>query len=170
MRIATIDTCDIANGPGARLSIWVSGCTHHCKNCFNPELWDFSKGMIYDRTLEDKLIKDFKREYIAGMSILGGDPLEPENQEGILSLVQRAKKECPEKTIYMWTGFDWDNLVHTPARCILAYVDVLIDGRFIEDLKDLSLPLRGSSNQRVIDVQESLKKNEIVEDDRWQKQ
>ena len=125
MRIATIDTCDIANGPGARLSIWVSGCTHHCKNCFNPELWDFSKGIVYDRALEDKLIKDLKREYIAGMSILGGDPLEPENQEGILSLVQRAKKECPNKTIYMWTGYKWEELISTS---ILAYVDILIDG------------------------------------------
>ena len=169
MRIATIDTCDIANGPGARLSIWVSGCTHHCKNCFNPELWDFSKGIIYDRALEDKLIKDLKREYIAGMSILGGDPLETENQEDILSLIQRAKKECPDKTIYMWTGYKWEELISTPIYHILIYVDTLIDGEFVEDLKDLSLPLRGSSNQRIINVQESLKKKEIVEDDRWQK-
>ena len=80
MRIVTIDTCDIANGPGARLSIWVSGCSHHCKNCFNSELWDFSKGIIYDKTLENKIIKDLKREYIAGLSILGGDPLEPQSQ------------------------------------------------------------------------------------------
>ena len=169
MRIATIDTCDIANGPGARLSIWVSGCTHHCKNCFNPELWDFSKGMVYDRALEDKLIKDLKREYIVGMSILGGDPFEPENQEGILSLVQRAKKECPDKTIYMWTGYKWEELISTSVCHILAYVDILIDDEFVEDLKDLSLPLRGSSNQRIINVQESLKKKKIVEDDRWQK-
>ena len=169
MRIAQIDTCDLANGPGARLSVWVSGCTHHCKNCFNPELWDFSKGMEYNKLLEDKIIKDLGREYIAGLSILGGDPLEPENQEGILSLVKRAKKECPNKTIFIWTGYDFEDLVHTPARCVLAYVDVLIDGRFIEELKDLSLSLRGSSNQRVIDVQASLKNNEITEDSRWQK-
>lgn len=166
MRIATIDTCDIANGPGARLSVWVSGCPHHCKNCFNSELWDFSKGIDYNDFIEQKILTDLNREYIAGLSLLGGDPLDPRNQPDVYRLVQKVKEKYPNKTIYLWTGYIWEDIKECET---LKYVDVLIDGPFVEDLKDLSLPLRGSSNQRIINVQESLEKKEIVEDDRWQK-
>ena len=166
MRIATIDTCDIANGPGARLSVWVSGCPHHCKNCFNSELWDFSKGIDYNDFIEQKILTDLNREYIAGLSLLGGDPLDPRNQPDVYRLVQKVKEKYNNKTIYLWTGYIWEDIKECET---LKYVDVLIDGPFVEDLKDLSLPLRGSSNQRIINVQESLEKKEIVEDDRWQK-
>lgn len=166
MRIAKIDSCDIANGPGARLSVWVSGCSHHCKNCFNSELWDFEKGIEYNDIIEQKIIVDLGREYITGLSILGGDPLEPIHQKDICKLVKKVKEKYPNKTIFLWTGYLWEEIKDYE---ILKYIDTLIDGPFIEELKDLSLPLRGSSNQRIIDVQQSLKNNEVTEDKRWQK-
>lgn len=149
---------DIANGPGTRVSIWVQGCNFHCKNCFNPETWDPNAGHV----LGPKVLKQFLdlgNQEIAGYSILGGEPLL--NCKEMLQLVKKIKEIHPNKTIWMWTGYLYENL--SPEQMeVLKYVDVLIDGRFVDDLKNPNLKFRGSSNQRVINVQQTLKTNVIT--------
>ena len=170
MNYGEIKNVDIANGTGVRVSMFVSGCTHHCKGCFNPETWNFNFGLEYTDKVEDELIEALKPNYIEGLSLLGGEPFEPENQKTLVKLLKRIKKELPEKNIWVYSGYLFEELTgEKKSRAftditleMLSMVDVLVDGEFIEELKDISLQFRGSSNQRIIDVQQSLKNNEII--------
>ena len=169
MNYADIKIADVANGLGVRVSLFVSGCNHHCKGCFNEEAWDFNYGKEFTNDTIDEIIKDLNNPYIAGLSLLGGEPLEYENQKGILSLVKKVKQTYPEKNIWCYTGFTFDKDVidgmckkWEDTKELLSYIDVIVDGKFEEDKKDLSLRFRGSSNQRIIDVQKSLKENKVI--------
>ncbi|MEL4428677.1 MULTISPECIES: anaerobic ribonucleoside-triphosphate reductase-activating protein [Shewanella] len=139
---------DVVNGPGTRVTLFVSGCEHQCRGCYNQSTWDVRSGHLFDKTMEDTLIADLQDERIVrrGLSLSGGDPLLPANLEGILALVKRVKTECPGKDIWLWTGYTWDALTDM-QRAVLEYVDVLVDGKFEQSLADPSLPYRGSSNQ-----------------------
>lgn len=153
MKYATIKNYDIANGPGCRVSLFVSGCRRHCKGCFNQDAQSFDYGTEFTAETCKKLLRMLGDEHIAGLSILGGDPFEPENQSGVYDLCKLSKSVHPEKDIWVWTGYEFENLSHLP---VFGYIDVLIDGPFVESLKNLSLFYRGSLNQRVIDVKKSL--------------
>lgn len=168
MNYGEIKYFDVANGPGIRTSLFVSGCTHHCKNCFNAKTWDFNYGEPFtDRQIDDIIIS-LMPEYVNGFTLLGGEPFEPVNQKGILPLLRRIKKELPSKSIWIFTGYLFDreiigemvgNIPETEE--ILKLTDVIIDGRFVEELKNLNLKFKGSSNQRTIDVQKSLKTGNV---------
>ena len=169
MNYADIKKADIANGLGVRVSVFVSGCNHHCKNCFNQEAWDFNYGKEFTEKEIDKVIEELDHPYVAGLSLLGGEPLEYTNQKGLLPLVKKVKEKYPEKNIWCYTGFTFDEDVmngmckkwsETPE--LLSYLDVVVDGKFEEEKKDVSLRFRGSSNQRIIDVQKTLKENKVV--------
>ncbi len=171
MNYATIKWCDIANGEGVRISIFVSGCTHRCKNCFNEIAWDFSYGERFDENIQNRILNELSAEYIAGLSLLGGEPLEPQNQEGLFAFVQKVKELYPQKSIWCYTGFIFDeatgalketNKNIAITQRLLSLFDVLVDGAFVEELKDIRLKFRGSSNQRVIDVQKSLQEKKVV--------
>lgn len=153
MNYAAIKNYDIANGPGCRVSLFVSGCRHHCKGCFNAEAQAFDYGTEYNAETRRELLNMLSDEHISGLSILGGEPFEPENREEVLQLCAAAKSWYPEKNIWVWTGGEFEDLKNLP---VTQYIDVLIDGPFIETLKNLSLFYRGSLNQRVIDVKKSL--------------
>lgn len=157
MYYGTIKPLDIANGPGIRVSLFVSGCRNRCKGCFNPETWNFKYGQEFTAETFYELKRLLDSDHVAGLSILGGDPFEPENRQTVEDICRLTKLYYPEKDIWMWTGYDFieDGLIDLP---VMKYIDVLVDGRFEEDLKDLRLKWRGSSNQRVIDIQESLKR------------
>ncbi len=160
MNYGRIKKVDIANGPGVRVSLFVSGCRNHCKGCFQPETWDFHYGQPYDRFTANEIIKALSPEHISGLTILGGDPMEPENITEVTTLCYLVKKLYPDKTIWLYTGYHWENLKDLE---IMKYIDVMVDGPFIENLKDISLAYRGSSNQRVLDIQLSKKLNYSVE-------
>lgn len=169
MNYATIKEFDVANGPGVRVSLFVSGCTHHCKNCFNQEAWDFNYGNPFTQAEIDKIIKCLEPDYMKGLSLLGGEPFEYINQQGLLPLVRAFKEAYPQKNLWCYTGFDFekdikcDMMVKWPeTRELISYIDILVDGKFVEELKDLKLRFRGSSNQRIIDVQKSLKADSVV--------
>ena len=169
MNYAEIKNCDIANGLGVRVSLFVSGCTHHCKNCFNQMTWDFDYGEVFDESVEQKIIDYLKPNHITGLTLLGGEPMEPANQRALLPFVKKVKALYPQKDIWVYSGyvFDKELMQESRSRCevtdeLLSYIDVLVDGRFVEELKDISLKFRGSSNQRIIDVQESLKNKTVV--------
>lgn len=153
MNYAAIKNYDIANGPGCRVSLFVSGCRHHCKGCFNAEAQAFDYGTEYTAETRRELLNMLSDEHISGLSILGGEPFEPENREEVLQLCAAAKSWYPEKNIWVWTGGEFEDLKNLP---VMQYIDVLIDGPFVESLKNLSLFYRGSLNQRVIDVKKSL--------------
>ena len=159
MRYAKIRKMDISNGPGVRVSIFFQGCAFHCKNCFNPETWDFDGGLEFNDSVIDQIIELCKEDHITGLSMLGGEPMHPNNIEGTLKLAKRFKKEYPKKNIWVWSGFLFDAL---KDKEVLKYIDVLVDGQFVDEKKDLRLKWRGSSNQRVIDVQKSLKQGKVV--------
>ena len=168
MNYGEIKNYDIANGEGVRVSLFVSGCTHHCKNCFNPETWSFEYGKPFTKETEDYIIECLSPDYIDGLSLLGGEPFEPQNQEVLLPLLRKVKNELPNKNIWCYTGylFDRELLSESRARCeftdaMLSLIVVLVDGEFVQDLHDISLAFRGSSNQRIIDVQKSLETGEI---------
>lgn len=153
---------DIANGIGVRVSLFVSGCTNRCKGCFQPETWDFSYGEPFTSQTQSELIEALSPPYISGLTILGGDPFEPSNQKGLIELLREVRRKFPEKTVWMYTGYTYENLPQTDiTQEILSLTDVLVDGKFEEDKKDLSLRFRGSSNQRVIDLNKT-RKREIV--------
>ena len=171
MNYATIKWTDIANGEGVRISLFVSGCTHRCKNCFNEVAWDFTYGNPFDETIEEKILNELSSDYIAGISLLGGEPLEPLNQKALLPFVKKVKETYPHKTIWCYTGYVFDettgmlresskNTEYTKE--LISLCDVLVDGAYIEELKDIRLKFRGSANQRVIDVQKTLAKGECV--------
>ena len=169
MNYAEIKECDIANGPGVRLTLFVSGCTHHCPECFNPETWDFNYGEPFTEEVQDKMIEILKDESYQGLTLLGGEPMEMANQKALLPFLERVKRECPEKDVWCFTGYlyDQDILGHfakimPETMKILALIDVLVDGEFEIALKDITLLYKGSSNQRTIDVKKSLKENKIV--------
>jgi anaerobic ribonucleoside-triphosphate reductase activating protein len=171
MNYATIKWTDIANGEGVRISLFVSGCTHRCKNCFNQVAWDFDYGQPFDDEIANKILDELGSSFIAGLSLLGGEPLEPQNQEALLPFVREVKRRYPDKPIWCYTGFTLDEkngqLVETRKNTpftkeLISYFDVLVDGAFIEELKDIRLKFRGSSNQRVIDVQKTLEKGKCV--------
>ena len=169
MNYADIKKADIANGLGVRVSVFVSGCNHHCKNCFNEEAWDFNYGKEFTEEQVEQVINELDHPYVSGLSLLGGEPLEHINQKGLLPLVKKVKEKFPEKDIWCYTGFKFDedvvdkmckNWEETPE--LLSYIDVMVDGKFEEDKKDIRLKFRGSSNQRIIDVKKSLKENKTI--------
>lgn len=169
MNYATIKKFDIANGPGVRVSVFVSGCRHKCKNCFNSEAWDFNYGEKFDESVIDEVIEAAGKGYIEGISLLGGEPMESENRGGLTTLLKKFKEKYPEKTVWCYTGYVFDEeLLKGKAgdvnsvKELLSYIDVLVDGRYVEELKSLALLFRGSSNQRIIDVKKSLKENKTV--------
>lgn len=168
MHYADIKKVDIANGEGVRVSVFVSGCRHHCKGCFNQIAWDFKYGKEFNDQTIDEIIKDMDHDYIEGLSLLGGEPLEPENQEGLAKLVERIKEKYPNKNIWCYTGFDFEKDVmgkmckeSQMAQKLVSNLDVIVDGKFDETQMDKTLRFRGSRNQRIIDVQESMKENHI---------
>lgn len=171
MKYAKIKKCDVANGPGVRVSLFVSGCNHHCKNCFNREAWDFNYGQEFTENEQNEIIDDLKPEYITGLSLLGGEPFERTNQEGLVPLIKKVKQTYPDKKIWCYTGFTFDKQIlgemiekenRESTKEMLNNIDYIVDGRFVEELKDPKLRFRGSSNQRIIDVKKSLEQNEIV--------
>lgn len=175
MNYATIKNCDIANGPGVRVSLFVSGCTHHCKGCFNEVAWDFDYGQPFTQETVDQILDMMKPAYIKGITLLGGEPFEPQNQPALVDLLRQIKAAYPEKSIWAFSGylFDKDILpgkLGDPAvtKELVSYLDVLVDGRFVLEKKNLSLRFRGSSNQRIIHVPSSLEKGEIVLWEDWQ--
>ncbi|MBQ8621758.1 MAG: anaerobic ribonucleoside-triphosphate reductase activating protein [Oscillospiraceae bacterium] len=175
MHYATIKNCDIANGPGVRVSLFVSGCTHKCKGCFNEVAWDFNYGQPFTQQTIDDILQMLKPPHIKGLTLLGGEPFEPQNQPAIVDLLRQVKAKYPEKSIWAFSGylFDRDILpgrLGDPAvtREYLSYLDVLVDGPFIEAKKNLSLRFRGSENQRLINVPASLQKGEVVLWEDWQ--
>lgn len=169
MYLGEILTADTANGPGIRLSIFVSGCTNHCPGCFQPQTWAFDYGRPYTPELEDYLMRELGESYYDGITILGGEPFEAENQRGLIGLIRRIRQELPEKTIWMFTGFTYDRDL-LPGGCrytevtdeILDAIDVLVDGRFVQAERDISLHFRGSRNQRILDMKKTRERGEIV--------
>ncbi len=171
MHYATIKWNDIANGEGVRVSLFVSGCTRHCKNCFNAVAWDFSYGAPFDESVQQKIFQAMDSPYIAGLSLLGGEPLEPQNQAALYPFLQAFRARYPKKTIWCYTGFTLDEKTgalcetHKNTVCtqdLIRLLDVLVDGPFIEEQKDIRLKFRGSANQRVIDVQKTLQTQTCV--------
>lgn len=160
MRYTEIKTIDVANGPGIRVSLWVQGCSHHCKGCFNAETWDFNGGKQFTQK-EIDYIKELLSDDVVQkhFSILGGDPLEPVNHYMLENLLIQLKEKYPHLNIWLWTGYSWEQIKHLN---FLKYIDVIVDGEFIEKKKDLRLKFKGSSNQRTINVKESLKNNDVV--------
>ena len=159
MNYGNIKECDIADGPGVRVSLFVSGCRHHCKGCFNKETWDFDYGMPYTKETEDEIIRLLAPSYIQGITLLGGEPFEPENQKELAGLLKRVRETYPDKDIWCYTGYLYDvdlpegGRVHTEVtEEMLSYIDVLVDGEFIEEEKDVTLVFRGSRTQRIIEL------------------
>ena len=163
MKYAKIRKMDISNGEGVRVSLFVQGCSFHCKNCFNQETWDFNGGKEFTTAEIQKIIELADKDYIAGLSILGGEPLHNNNVDEVFYIVATFKEKFPNKDIWLWTGFKFEDAIKDSKRkFILRNIDVLIDGQFEEDKKDLTLKWRGSSNQRVIDCKKSLAENKII--------
>ena len=170
MHVGEVMTADVANGEGMRVSVFVSGCRNHCKGCFQPQTWDFNYGREYTPEIEQFIIDELSKSYYDGITILGGDPMEPENQEPVLRLLRRIKKEIPDKNVWAYTGYVYDRdlvpggkrFVDGVTRELLESIDILIDGRFVEELKNLMLNFRGSSNQRIIKMKETLETGEVV--------
>ncbi|MDO4467076.1 MAG: anaerobic ribonucleoside-triphosphate reductase activating protein [Bacillota bacterium] len=169
MYYGNIKTFDIANGEGVRTTLFVSGCRNHCKNCFQPQTWDFNYGKPFTEETIRYILDSLKPSYVVGITLLGGEPFEPENQRELVKLCKKVKSEYPNKTIWAFTGYilDQDILEYGRKHCevtdeLLSYIDVLVDGPFIQEQKNLMLAFRGSENQRVIDLQKSLKEKEVI--------
>ena len=169
MNYSEIKYFDIANGEGVRTSLFVSGCRHGCPGCFNPDQWDFTAGSPFSREVQDKIVDSLAAEYIDGLSLLGGEPMEPENQRALVDFVERVRQAYPEKTIWCYTGDTLEDLLnpsslrHTEVtRRLLAAIDVLVDGPFVQAHHDITLRFRGSSNQRIIDLPATLAAGEVV--------
>lgn len=158
MNYGSIKKVDVADGIGVRVSLFVSGCRNQCKGCFNPETWDFNYGKPYTQKTVDKIMKLLKPDFISGLTVLGGDPFEKENYPDVLKLCKLVKETYPDKTIWIYTGYLYENLKDLE---IMEYIDVLVDGPFVESLKNISLRFRGSENQRIIDIQ-ATRKNGVV--------
>ena len=169
MRYADYYDCDICNGNSVGMSLFVTGCPFRCKDCFNSDIWDYDTGKEWTSIIEEKFIKLVGRDYIKRITFVGGSPLCDNNIKDVSLLIQRIKYEYPNKQIWVYTGYEWDEIINNNQtvfdqyrREILEYIDVLVDGRFNNEKKDLTLPFRGSRNQRIIDVQKSLKEEKIV--------
>ncbi|NLC97061.1 MAG: anaerobic ribonucleoside-triphosphate reductase activating protein [Erysipelotrichaceae bacterium] len=168
MNYASIKNCDVANGIGVRVSLFVSGCTHYCKGCFNSEAWDFDYGDPFDSQAQEKVLNLLKPKHISGLTLLGGEPLDPANQIGLIPFIRKFKQEYPDKTLWCYSGYTYEYITDVMfkelpyTKELLSYIDVLVDGKFVEELKDLRLRFKGSSNQRIIDIKKSLESNEIV--------
>ena len=170
MHVGEILVADCANGPGVRVSIFVSGCTNCCEGCFQPQTWDFNYGREYTPEIEQFIIDELSKSYYDGITILGGDPMEPENQEPVLRLLRRIKKELSDKNVWVYTGYVYDRdlvpggkrFVDGVTRELLESIDILIDGRFVEELKNRMLNFRGSGNQRIIKMKETLETGKVV--------
>ena len=156
MNYATLKKFDIANGPGVRVSLFVSGCRHHCKNCFNREAWDFDYGTPFTEDIENEILTELDKNHIKGLSLLGGEPFEPENRKALTNLLKKVKQRNPQKSVWCYTGFEFEKLTDPTAVELLSLIDVLVDGKFIEELKSPELIFRGSSNQRILDVKKSI--------------
>ena len=174
MNYATIKNCDIANGPGVRISLFVSGCTHHCKGCFNEVAWDFDYGEPFTQQTIRTILDMMKPGYIKGLTLLGGEPFEPQNQGSIVELLRQVKKAYPQKSIWAFSGYLYEKITsHTlgdwaVTQEFLSYLDVLVDGPFVEEKKNLALRFRGSENQRLIDMPATLASGKIVLWEDWQ--
>ena len=172
MNYATIKNCDIANGPGVRVSLFVSGCTHRCPGCFNEEAWDFCYGQPFTQETIDYILNLLKPDYIQGLTLLGGEPFEPQNQGAVVELLRQVKKAYPHKSIWAFSGYLFEKDILSgrigDTAEYLSYLDVLVDGPFVLAKKNVSLRFRGSENQRLIDVPASLKKGETVLWEDWQ--
>ena len=169
MNYADIKKCDVANGPGVRVSLFVSGCSHHCKECFNPETWDYNYGTPFTDKTIDEIIEYMEPDYIKGITLLGGEPLEHANQKGLLPLLRKINDIYPEKNVWCFTGYDFEKDIlgrmikeWQETKELLTYIDVMVDGEFMIEKKDLGLIFKGSSNQRTIMVKQSLEKDCIV--------
>ena len=168
MNYGAIKKCDIANGVGVRTVLFVSGCTHHCKGCFQPETWNFDYGERYTKETEDEIIESLRPDYVDGITLLGGEPFEPENQRELVKLLRRIKKELPQKTVWSFSGYTYEELTgDSRAVCevtkeMLSMLDVLVDGEFVEVKRNISLRFRGSENQRLIDMNKTRKEGKIV--------
>ena len=164
MNFHNITYPDMNNGDGLRVVLWLSGCSHHCQGCQNPQTWNPCSGIKFDDVAFDELFDELRKDYISGITITGGDPLFKDNLDEVYSLCSFIKRILPYKTIWIYTGYTWEELQSKDdkKRLILKYCDVLVDGRFEENKKDITLKWRGSSNQRVINVQESIKQNKVV--------
>lgn len=170
MNYSAIKYCDIANGIGVRTVLFVSGCRNHCKGCFQPETWDFDHGRPFTKKVEDEIIASLKPDYIRGLTLLGGDPMEPENQAVLLPFLKRVKEECPQKDVWAYTGYLVDQDLIPGGKCctedtkeLLSYIDILVDGPFIEEEYSIMLKFKGSANQRVLDCRHYVRTGEIVE-------
>lgn len=168
MNFATIKKYDVANGPGVRVSLFVSGCTHRCKGCFNAEAWDFDYGQPYTAKTEEEILSALDHSYIAGLSLLGGEPFDPRNQETVCGLLKKVRARFPQKDVWCYTGYTLDKdlkeggAAYTPfTKDMLENIDVIVDGEFVEALKDIKLRFRGSSNQRIIDLKRTRGSGEI---------
>lgn len=168
MNYANIKTYSIENGTGVRVSLFVSGCTHHCKDCFNEQAWDFGYGDPFTEETEDAVIEALAPDYMAGITLLGGEPMEPVNQRGLLPLLKRIRKELPQKTVWAYTGYVYEDLLEGGrAHCevteeLLSLCDILVDGPFIAEKKNISLRFRGSENQRIIDLKATREAGKVV--------
>lgn len=169
MNYAKIKWFDISNGPGVRVSLYISGCRNHCKNCFNPETWDFCYGQPFTEEVANSIINGLKPSHIKGFTLLGGDPFEPENQVALAPFLKKLRAACPDKSLWCFTGYDLERDLLTgklgnldTVNEMLNCLDVLVDGKFVEELKDLNLRFRGSSNQRIIMLKPTLERDEIV--------
>lgn len=159
MRYHNITKEDMLNGDGLRVVLWVAGCAHHCKNCQNPITWDPEGGLYFDEAAKQEIFAELEKDYISGVTFSGGDPLYLETREGLFLLIQEIKKKYPDKTIWLYTGYQWEDICELP---VIPYLDVVVDGRFIEELQDNNLPWKGSCNQKVIDVQTTLSLGKTV--------
>jgi len=169
MYYGEIKNCDIANGEGVRISLFVSGCTNHCEHCFQPQTWAFDYGQPFTAETENRLLTLLRPDHINGLTLLGGEPFEPENQRALVPFLRRVRRELPGKTIWSFTGFTYEELLRDGShpRCettdeMLSLLDVLVDGRYVEALHDISLRFRGSSNQRIIDLNETRRQKKVV--------
>lgn len=168
MNYANIKTYSIENGTGVRVSLFVSGCTHHCKDCFNEQAWDFEYGNPFTEDTENAVIEALTPDYMAGITLLGGEPMEPVNQRGLLPLLKRIRKELPQKTVWAYTGYVYEDLLEGGrAHCevteeLLSLCDILVDGPFIVEKKNISLRFRGSENQRIIDLKATRETGKVV--------
>ena len=169
MNYGNIKECDIADGPGVRVSLFVSGCRHHCKGCFNEETWNFNYGQPYTEETEAEILNSLDSNFIQGFTLLGGEPFEPENQRALVPFLKRVRTECPNKDVWCFSGYTLDGelMKASRARCectdeMLSLIDVLVDGRYVEALRNLALTFRGSENQRIIDLNQTRKQGRIV--------
>lgn len=163
MNYCEIKKNDVANGPGVRISLFVSGCRHHCKGCFNEATWDFNYGKLFTTDTENEILNAMAPAYVRGLTLLGGDPLEPENIEGLLPFLRRVRKTYPEKDIWCFSGDVYEKIMSDPDKsAVMDLVDVLVDGPFVEEKRNISLQFRGSENQRLIDIPSSRKAGRVI--------